>query len=113
MINLIDRKRETQTQQFIKIYQGLKSQGALDEEKIFETSVDLLQQQRAQMKAEAQEPISDTADLAEDSNLNLTQAFSEAKENTSIQSTNQGAKHKKTGSKNTIGGINIQNLFKD
>lgn len=112
MISLLDRKRETQTQQFIKIYQGLKQQGALDEGKIFETSVELLQQQRQQIKVESLEVVQESADVQEDSKLTLTEAFSQAKEASSKQSKNHDSKSEKT-SQSKIGGIDIKNLFKD
>lgn len=113
MISLYDKKRETQTQQFIKIYQGLKTQGALDEEKIFETSLELLQQERQQMKADIQEQLLESAES--DSKLSLSEAFNEAKQakdNTSTHNTTRESRNQKS-SKNSIGGIDIQNLFKD
>lgn len=117
MISLFDRKRETQTQQFIKIYQGLKSQGALDEEKIFETSVELLQQQRQQMKADSQEALLESAESTVEDNKSLSEAFHQAKEAKDASATNQQSvnteKTSKSGSKKSIGGIDIQNLFKD
>ncbi|KAM7351837.1 mitochondrial ribosomal protein S23 [Cochliomyia hominivorax] len=118
MISLFDRKRETQTQQLIKIYQGLKGQGALDEEKIFETSMELLQQQRQQMKTETQELIESAEGAQDDSKSTLSEAFNQAKEakeasTDNTQSTNTETKNKKSGSKSAIGGIDIQNLFKD
>ena len=111
-ISLFDRKRETQTQQFIKIYQGLKAQGALDEEKIFETSVDLLQQQRQQMKADSQEA---TIENVDEQKFSLSEAFNEAKETkeNSEQNKSRETKNEKSTNKNSIGGIDIQNLFKD
>lgn len=45
MINLQDTNFKTKTQTFIEIYNKLKAQGALDDEKVFETSKDLLQQE--------------------------------------------------------------------
>uniref|UniRef100_A0A1I8N6U7 Small ribosomal subunit protein mS23 n=1 Tax=Musca domestica TaxID=7370 RepID=A0A1I8N6U7_MUSDO len=115
MVSLFDRQRKTQTQQFIQIYQGLKSQGALDEEKIFETSLDLLQEQRAQMKLDAQQ-IS-TTDSDEGSTQSLSEAFSEAKDSSDSKATTTSATTSpsptKGDSKSKIGGINIENLFKD
>ncbi|XP_005181592.2 small ribosomal subunit protein mS23 [Musca domestica] len=115
MVSLFDRQRKTQTQQFIQIYQGLKSQGALDEEKIFETSLDLLQEQRAQMKLDAQQ-IS-TTDSDEGSTQSLSEAFSEAKDSSDSKATATSATTSpsptKGDSKSKIGGINIENLFKD
>lgn len=114
MVNLFDRKRETQTQQFIKIYQGLKSQGALDEQKIFQTAVELLQEQRAQAKTDAQESLEDFADseTSEPSNkVNLAKDFAKAQQaNSTTESSN--AENRKSNIK-TSTGINIENLFKD
>ncbi|XP_073823236.1 mitochondrial ribosomal protein S23 [Musca autumnalis] len=120
MVSLYDRQRKTQSQQFIQIYQGLKSQGALDEEKIFETSLDLLQEKRAQMKLDAQQV---NADVEESSTQSLSEAFSEAKElkdsktasssTSTTSTTTKSSTPTKDDSKNKIGGINIENLFKD
>lgn len=112
MISMVDRRRETQTQQFIKIYQGLKSQGPLDEDKIFETAMELLQQQRAQMKADYQEMSNVDVD---EPKLSMSEAFTKAKARnstdtiTNSDSTKPGANE----SRKSIGGINIENLFKD
>lgn len=112
---MIDRRRETQTQQFIKIYQGLKSQGPLDDDKIFETAMELLQQQRAQMKADYQEMANVDVD---EPKLRMSEAFTKAKARhdrnstdtiTNSDSTKPGANE----SRKSIGGINIENLFKD
>lgn len=45
MINLQDTNFKTKTQTFIEIYNKLQAQGALSDEKIFETAKDLLQQE--------------------------------------------------------------------
>ncbi|XP_017483292.1 PREDICTED: probable 28S ribosomal protein S23, mitochondrial [Rhagoletis zephyria] len=52
IINLLDTKRKTQTQNFIEIYQNLKSQNPLDEEKLYETSVEMLGEQSRAPNAE-------------------------------------------------------------
>ncbi|XP_054084114.1 28S ribosomal protein S23, mitochondrial isoform X2 [Zeugodacus cucurbitae] len=44
-INLLDTKRRTQTQNFIQLYENLKTQNPLDEEKLYETAVELLAEQ--------------------------------------------------------------------
>lgn len=44
-MNLLETSQETSTQRFIDIYNNLKSQGALDEEQIFEASLDVLAEQ--------------------------------------------------------------------
>lgn len=114
-MNLLDKKRETQAQQFIKIYENLKSQGALDDERIFETSVEVLQQQREQMRAQNQEAeAADNVESFEETKLSLSQAFSEAKEYKSQQENlKQKANYEKQNTKPSIGGIDIKNLFKD
>lgn len=45
--NFSDIRFKTQTQEFIDIYKNLKEQGPLDEEKIFETALDLLYKKQA------------------------------------------------------------------
>lgn len=45
MVNLQDTNFKTKTQTFIEIYNKLQAQGALSDDKIFETSKDLLQQE--------------------------------------------------------------------
>lgn len=42
-MNLLDHSRKTQTQEFIEIYNTLKSEGALDEEKIMEVGKSMLE----------------------------------------------------------------------
>lgn len=42
MVNLIDNKSKSRTQKFIKIYDQLKNQGPLDDEKIFEVALEQL-----------------------------------------------------------------------
>lgn len=42
MVNLIDNKSKSGTQKFIKIYDQLKNQGPLDDEKIFEVALEQL-----------------------------------------------------------------------
>lgn len=41
----MDKRRKTQTQNFIQIYENLKTQNPLDEEKLYETAVELLAEQ--------------------------------------------------------------------
>lgn len=43
MLNLQDHSRKTQTQEFIEIYNSLKAEGALDEEKIMEVGKSMLE----------------------------------------------------------------------
>uniref|UniRef100_A0A1A9X0R9 Small ribosomal subunit protein mS23 n=1 Tax=Glossina brevipalpis TaxID=37001 RepID=A0A1A9X0R9_9MUSC len=113
MISLLAQKGETQSQQFIKIYDNLKSQGALDDEKVFETAMELLNEKRAQMKI-------DEADLSTEvhgiEKNTLARMFTDAKEAQVETTTNADTSNKKTDKpvKNPkIGGIDLQNLFKD
>lgn len=45
-------RNKTATQHFIEIYQQLQQQGALDEEKVFETAQEMLEQKLGQLKLE-------------------------------------------------------------
>lgn len=69
-MNLLDTRR-TQTQNFIQIYQNLKKQNPLDEEKLYETAVELLAEQsrnaRSQQSSETTDEIKTTlySDFAE------------------------------------------------
>ncbi|XP_061387795.1 small ribosomal subunit protein mS23 [Musca vetustissima] len=117
MVSMFDRQRKTQSQQFIQIYQGLKSQGALDEEKIFETALDLLQEQRAQMRQDAQQAKDMDLGLEEDSKQTLSESFTQAKADagetkTSTATTSASGTtnpDSKSDSKNKIAGQNKNN----
>ncbi|XP_065076159.1 small ribosomal subunit protein mS23 [Ochlerotatus camptorhynchus] len=50
--NLADTRNKTATQHFVEIYQNLQQQGALDEEKVFETAQELLDEKLTQLKYE-------------------------------------------------------------
>lgn len=52
-LNLADTKYETNCQKFIKIYQNLALQGALDQEEIFNTARTMLADQKEREKATA------------------------------------------------------------
>nr|XP_019551126.2 28S ribosomal protein S23, mitochondrial-like [Aedes albopictus] len=52
LTNLADMRNKTATQHFIEIYQQLQQQGALDEEKVFETAQEMLEQKLGQLKLE-------------------------------------------------------------
>lgn len=56
----LSSNRQTETQMFIEIYNKLKNQGALSEDKIFETSLELLQEKLEQYRAERTEAIPDS-----------------------------------------------------
>lgn len=84
----------------------------MDEERIFETSVDLLQQQRQQMKNDSQDVSLENED---EQKFSLSEAFNEARETKDnfAQSITRESTNKKPSNKNSIGSIDIQNLFKD
>ncbi|EAT42530.1 AAEL005944-PA [Aedes aegypti] len=52
LTNLSDMRSKTATQHFIEIYQQLQQQGALDEEKVFETAQEMLEEKLGQLKLE-------------------------------------------------------------
>ena len=56
-INLSDSKYQTNCQQFIEIYDNLKEQGPLDEERIIETAKEILQERiKTRLTSSKQEP---------------------------------------------------------
>lgn len=108
-ISLFDQKRGTQSQQFIQIYENLRSQGALDEQRIYETALDLLAEQRQQSREETLEtPDSEQMDIGKST---LLSDFQDAGEhiNQKEQATSSSSKAKKESSV----GINIDSLFKE
>ncbi|KAL5276012.1 MRPS23 family protein [Megaselia abdita] len=53
VLNLLDHSKKTQTQEFIEIYNNLKSEGALDEEKIMEVGKSMLEDRLKTRREEA------------------------------------------------------------
>ncbi|XP_053689081.1 28S ribosomal protein S23, mitochondrial [Sabethes cyaneus] len=51
-VNLADQRNKTATQQFIEIYQKLDTQGALDQERVFETAQEILDEKIRLQKSE-------------------------------------------------------------
>uniref|UniRef100_A0A182JNQ8 Small ribosomal subunit protein mS23 n=1 Tax=Anopheles christyi TaxID=43041 RepID=A0A182JNQ8_9DIPT len=49
-VNLLDNNNRTPTQQFIEMYQNLSTQGALDDEQVFTTAMDLLEDKMRQQR---------------------------------------------------------------
>ncbi|EAA08013.5 probable 28S ribosomal protein S23, mitochondrial [Anopheles arabiensis] len=49
-VNLLDHNNRTPTQQFIELYQSLSTQGALDEEQVFATAIDLHEDKMRQQR---------------------------------------------------------------
>lgn len=109
---MFDNKRHTQSQQFVQIYENLKSQGALDDQRIYETALDLLAEQRRQSRPDVAEEqlVIEAADaeLTEETkqkSTTLLNEFQEAGEQT--KSASSKAK------KDPTPGVNIDSLFKD
>jgi len=109
-ISLFDHRRSTQSQQFVQIYQDLKAQGALDEQRIYETALDLLAEQRQQSRLEA----STEDSLPEQDAESKTQLLSDFKEAVESQQTKSPSSPAPPKAKKDAGvGINIGSLFKD
>ncbi|XP_016962292.1 probable 28S ribosomal protein S23, mitochondrial [Drosophila biarmipes] len=109
-ISLFDHKRSTQSQQFVQIYQDLKKQGALDEQRIYETALDLLAEQRQQSRLEAS-PEDSLPEQDAESKTQLLSDFKEVVESQPAKSPSSPASPK--AKKDAGVGINIDSLFKD
>lgn len=100
-INFADHSAETKTQKFISLYNNLKSQGALDDEKIFEIALEQLKSSGRQrievLEDEIQEPI----------DFGLVKSFTEATANKLAEE----AKEKAPKPKDKTGAIDIKSLF--
>ncbi|XP_053658165.1 28S ribosomal protein S23, mitochondrial [Anopheles marshallii] len=68
-VNLLDTNNLTPTQQFIGIYQNLSTQGALDEQKVYEIAIDLLEDQMRQQRADKRPAETETSDRVKPSPL--------------------------------------------
>lgn len=62
-VNLADFSNRTASQQFIDIHRDLSTQGALDDEKVFEAALDLLEEKMRQQR----EKRAATTEVAEES----------------------------------------------
>ncbi len=56
-VNLSDGQHKTQTQLFIEAYKQIKSQGALDEDKIIEVAQDIVREKMRERFESQKEPI--------------------------------------------------------
>lgn len=56
-VNLSDSQHKTQTQLFIEAYKQIKSQGALDEDKIIEVAQDIVKDKMKERFESQREPI--------------------------------------------------------
>lgn len=99
-INFADSAHETKTKKFIKLYDNLKSQGALDEEKIFEVA---LEQLKASYKSKV-EILED--EIEEPINIGLAKSFAKAIEKTESDETPPAPKPSKKSTS-----IDVKTLF--
>lgn len=95
----------------MQIYENLRSQGALDEQHIYDTALDLLAEQRQQFRSDFPEQSLETAgsEQMDISKSSLLSDFQVAGEQQKQQTTPAPGKAKKESSV----GINIDTLFKD
>uniref|UniRef100_A0A336LMB5 Small ribosomal subunit protein mS23 n=1 Tax=Culicoides sonorensis TaxID=179676 RepID=A0A336LMB5_CULSO len=77
-ISLISTKRQTDSQMFIETYNHLKKQGALSEDKIFETSLELLQEKLQQQRQERLESVAESNQEFQNEIPSLSTRFSMA-----------------------------------
>ncbi|EDW75778.1 uncharacterized protein Dwil_GK15119 [Drosophila willistoni] len=106
-ISLFDHKRQTQSQQFLQIYGELESQGALDDQKIYETALDLLAEQRQQNKT------SQTQNFEESFNEPVVEHKSQLLSDFQVAEIKPPAEKTKREPKDKAAGVNIESLFKD
>lgn len=111
IVNLKNHAFETQTQNFIKLYNNLKRQGALDDEKIFEVALDQLHS-TPQVQQENKLTLAHTIDLSKQKftpSLGLSENFAKAlnEKKSDAEPTAENDERKK--SKNPT--INIKSLF--
>lgn len=88
-VNLSDSRNQSQTQIFIDLFNKYKGEGALSDEKIFETANDMLQEKMQDLKNER------TA------------------ERQNIDSVDSGLVSSFTEAKNSTPSVNIKDIFKD
>lgn len=102
----LSSSRQTDTQMFIEIYNKLKGQGALSEDKIFETSLELLQEKIQQFRAERLEASGESGKADQMGVQSLSERFSMA--------TAQDNPEQKQGQQQDKGtSIDIKDIFKE
>lgn len=116
VVNLLWKDRESQTQQFIKIYQKLKAQGALDEEKIFETALELwsaeqeIQKQKKEVSGK-DDPVMEELSFEEAQYATVTEAISNKDD---LQRTSKSDESDTTKTKTTTtDNFDVKSLFKE
>lgn len=77
-VNLTDVKQKTQSQTFIAIYNKLETQGALSEEKVFDTAKELLQSEFESQRLIDRETYFNNASSKTTTNPGLVTNFSDA-----------------------------------
>lgn len=109
-IHLGDNKYETKTKKFIKIYNNLKNQGALDDEKIFDVAIEQL---NASYKPKL-EFLEDEIEEPTVTNIGLAKSFAHAIEKSKsdhIQSDEISSAPKPDKKSDKTGAIDIKSLF--
>lgn len=102
-INLSDNAYESDTKKFIDLYNNLKAQGALDDEKIFEVALVQLNARGKQQVEELEDEIEEAPQVDYGLVRNFTQALEES--NAAKSEEKPTTKPKKSGS------IDIKSLF--
>lgn len=102
-INFRDHKAETKTQKFISLYNNLKAQGALDEEKIFEVALEQLKSTTKHRVEKLEDEIHEPVDFG------LVRSFTEATREANKSEEESNDKPSKSDKKS--GSIDIKSLF--
>lgn len=105
-INFADHSAETKTQKFISLYNNLKAQGALDEEKIFEIALEQLKSSSRQRIEVLEDEIQENPQPID---FGLVKSFTEATRETSKSAEEPKDETPKSGKKS--GTIDIKSLF--
>lgn len=105
-INLSDQKYESKTKRFISLYNNLKSQGALDDEKVFEVALEQLNA----VDHTRQEVLEDEV-IDEPVNFGLVSSFTEASNQKKGEGEDGGEAPTPKPKKGTAGSIDIKSLF--
>lgn len=103
-INLSDQKYESKTQRFISLYNNLKSQGALDDEKVFEVALEQLNATDHPKQEMLEDEVND-----EPVSFGLVSSFTEAQ--ASNQKTGEGEAPTPKPKNGSAGSIDIKSLF--
>lgn len=103
-INFGDHQYETKTTRFIKIYNNLKAQGALDDEKVFEVALEQLN-----TSGQSKQEVLEDEVIDEPINFGLVSSFTEAQ--AANENKEQTDKSTENQEKKPSGSIDIKSLF--